>query len=90
VDTSTLWGFLLAVALLAMVPGPATALVVRRSALHGARAAQPLVAGIEVAIYAWAVAAAVGVSALVAASEAAYLGLRLVGACVLVIMGVAA
>jgi threonine/homoserine/homoserine lactone efflux protein len=41
-------------------------------------------------IYLWAVAAAVGLAALVAASEVAYLVLRIVGACVLVVLGVQA
>lgn len=73
-----------------MVPGPATALIVRRSAVYGTRAALPVVAGIELGIYLWAIAAAVGLAALVAASEAAYVGLRIVGACVLIVLGVQA
>ena len=82
--------FTAAVTLLAMVPGPATALVVRRSAVHGARAALPVIGGIELGIYLWAIAAAVGLAALVAASEAAYVGLRIVGAGVLIVLGVQA
>lgn len=73
-----------------MVPGPATALIVRRSAVYGTRAALPVVAGIELGIYLWAIAAAVGLAALVAASEAAYVGLRIAGACVLILLGVQA
>jgi len=38
-------------ALGAMVPGPTTALVVRRSAMDGFRAAVPLVLGIETGLY---------------------------------------
>ncbi|HEX6336212.1 MAG TPA: LysE family translocator [Jiangellaceae bacterium] len=82
--------FIAAVALLAMVPGPATALVVRRSAVYGTRAALPVVAGIELGIYLWAISAAVGLAALVAASEAAYVVLRIVGACVLIVLGIQA
>jgi len=82
--------FLIAITLGAMVPGPTTALVIRRSALHGVRAALPLVAGIEVGLYAWVVASAVGVAAVLAASEAAYTALRVVGAAVLIFLGVQA
>jgi threonine/homoserine/homoserine lactone efflux protein len=71
-----------------MVPGPTTALVVRRSAVHGFRAAVPLVLGIEAGLYAWVVASAVGVAAVVAASETAYTVLRYVGAGVLLLLGV--
>jgi threonine/homoserine/homoserine lactone efflux protein len=90
VTPSDIAAFTAAVALLAMVPGPATALIVRRSAVYGTRAALPVVAGIELGIYLWAIAAAVGLAALVAASEAAYVGLRIVGACVLIVLGVQA
>ena len=90
VTPSDIVAFLAAVALLAMVPGPATALVIRRSAVYGTRAALPVIGGIELGIYLWAVAAAVGLAALVAASEAAYIVLRIVGACVLVVLGVQA
>lgn len=87
---SDIASFIAAVALLAMVPGPATALVVRRSAVYGTRAALPVVVGIELGIYLWAIAAAVGLAAIVAASEAAYVVLRIVGACVLIVLGVQA
>lgn len=87
---SDIAAFAAAVALLAMVPGPATALVVRRSAVHGTRGALPVIAGIELGIYLWAIAAAVGLAALVAASEAAYVVLRIMGACVLIVLGVQA
>jgi threonine/homoserine/homoserine lactone efflux protein len=87
VTLSLLAGFLLAVTLLAMLPGPSTALVIRRSAVYGTRTALPLIAGIEVGIYAWATAAALGVAALVAASATAFLVLKAVGAVVLVVLG---
>lgn len=83
-------GFVLAVALGAMVPGPTTALVIRRSALGGARRTVPVVLGMEVGLYAWAVATAFGLSALVAASQIAYTALRIAGAIVLVTLGVLA
>jgi threonine/homoserine/homoserine lactone efflux protein len=87
---SLIGGFVIAVALGAMVPGPTTALVIRRSALGGARKTLPVVAGMEIGLYAWAVATAFGLSALVAASQIAYTALRIAGAIVLVTLGVLA
>jgi threonine/homoserine/homoserine lactone efflux protein len=82
--------FLVAVALGAMVPGSTTALVIRQSAVHGARAAVPLVLGVEVGLYAWIIASALGVAAVVGASETAYTVLRVVGAAVLILLGMQA
>jgi threonine/homoserine/homoserine lactone efflux protein len=90
VSWSALAAFLVAVALGAMVPGSTTALVIRQSAVGGARAAVPLVVGIEVGLYVWIVASALGVAAVVAASETAYTVLRIVGAVVLFLLGLQA
>jgi len=87
---TTFAAFLIAVALGAMVPGSTTALVIRQSAVHGARAAVPLVMGVEVGLYAWIIASALGVAAVVAASETAYTVLRIVGAAVLILLGIQA
>jgi hypothetical protein len=61
--------FLVAVTLGAMVPGSTTALVINQSAVVGLRAAVPLVVGVEVGLYAWVVASALGVAVVVAANE---------------------
>jgi threonine/homoserine/homoserine lactone efflux protein len=82
--------FVVAVLLVAASPGPAMALILRRTALHGMRTAVPLILGLELGLYLWALAAAAGFAALVAASEAAYWLLKIVGACVLVYLGVRA
>jgi threonine/homoserine/homoserine lactone efflux protein len=82
--------FVLAVLLISASPGPALALILRRTALHGMRTAVPLVLGLELGLYLWAIAAAAGFAALVAASEAAYWTLKVVGACVLIYLGVRA
>lgn len=82
--------FLLAIVLISASPGPAVALILRRAALHGARAAVPTVLGLEAGLYVWALAAGAGLAALVAASEVAYTVLRVVGACVLVYLGLRA
>jgi threonine/homoserine/homoserine lactone efflux protein len=82
--------FLLAVVLISASPGPAMALIFRRAALRGTRAAVPTVLGLEAGIYLWALAAGAGLAAVVAASEVAYTVLRVAGAIVLVVLGLRA
>jgi threonine/homoserine/homoserine lactone efflux protein len=82
--------FLGAVLLISASPGPAMALILRRASLRGFRSAVATVAGLELGIYLWALAAAAGFAALVAASETAYVVLRVVGAAVLLWLGVRA
>ena len=84
---ASLPAFVLAVLLIAVTPGPAVALILRRSALRGLRACVPTVLGLELGLYLWALTAAAGFAALVAASEVAYLALRVVGAVVLTYLG---
>ena len=87
---STLISFLGVAVLLSLLPGPATALVVRSAAVHGRREAFHTVLGNSTGILFWALASVLGISALVAASEAAFAVLRVVGAVVLVYLGVQA
>ncbi|PPK70587.1 LysE family translocator [Actinokineospora auranticolor] len=82
--------FLLASLILAMVPGVGTAMLLRQSIRGGRRGALATVAGMEVGVAVWAVAAALGLSVLLVASEVAYQGLRVVGVAVLVWFGVKA
>ena len=82
--------FVLAVVLISASPGPAMALILRRAALGDWRAAVPTVLGLELGLYLWALAAAAGFAALVAASETAYVVLKVVGAGVLVWLGIKA
>jgi threonine/homoserine/homoserine lactone efflux protein len=84
---SSLPAFVLAVLLISASPGPAMALIFRRAALRGLRGAVPTVLGLEFGLYVWALFAGVGFAALVAASEIAYLVLRVVGAAVLLVLG---
>ena len=87
---ATLPAFVLAVLLISASPGPAMALIFRRAALRGLRGAVPTVLGLELGLYVWALFAGLGFAALVAASEVAYLVLRVVGAAVLLYLGVKA
>lgn len=85
-----LLAFLLAVLVVTATPGPAMALIVRRAGLQGFRPAVATVLGLEAGLFAWAVLAGLGLAAVVAASEAAYLVLRVVGGGVLLWLGVRA
>jgi threonine/homoserine/homoserine lactone efflux protein len=87
---SSLPAFVLAVLLISASPGPAMALIFRRAALRGLRGAVPTVLGLELGLYVWALFAGAGSAALVAASEVAYLALRIIGAAVLLVLGVRA
>lgn len=82
--------FLLSVLFGAMVPGPTTALVIRRGALRGTGSTVPMVAGMELGLASWALAAALGVTALLAASQLAYTVLRIGGALFLIYLGIQA
>jgi threonine/homoserine/homoserine lactone efflux protein len=87
---ASLPAFVLAVLLISASPGPAMALIFRRAALRGLRGAVPTVLGLELGLYVWALFAGLGFAALVAASEVAYLVLRVVGAGVLLWLGLKA
>ena len=84
----TLLAFLGVAVVVTLTPGPATALVVR-GALRGGRGfALQTTFGNATGILFWAVASAIGISALVAASEAAFVVLKVAGAITLVALGV--
>lgn len=83
----TLLAFTGAAVLIAMAPGPSTVVIMRASMLSGRRAGLAAVLGNETGVLAWGLAAAAGLSALLAASRLAYDGLRIAGAAVLVWFG---
>jgi threonine/homoserine/homoserine lactone efflux protein len=82
--------FVVAVVLISASPGPAMALIMRRAALRGFVAAVPTVLGLEAGLYLWALFAAAGLAAMVAASQVAFVILRVVGAGFLIYLGVKA
>ncbi|WP_036373335.1 LysE family translocator [Micromonospora sp. ATCC 39149] len=82
--------FVVAVILISASPGPAMALILRRAAVRGFGGAVPTVLGLEAGLYLWALFAAAGLAALVAASEIAYTVLRVVGAGFLLYLGIKA
>jgi threonine/homoserine/homoserine lactone efflux protein len=85
-----LMAFLLASFLLALVPGVGTAMLVKQSVRGGRRAAFVTVAGLETGVAFWALAAGLGLSVLLVASEIAYEILRVAGVLVLLWFGIRA
>jgi len=83
-----LWTFVPIAALMTIAPGPATAMVVRSALRGGWRAGVLTVAGNAVGVVAWALLSVLGVSALVAASQVAFVALKVGGAALLVWFGV--
>jgi threonine/homoserine/homoserine lactone efflux protein len=83
-----LWAFIPIAVLVTLTPGPATALIVRSAVRGGHAAAMRTMLGNSTGIATWALLSALGVSALVAASEAAFLALKIAGAIVLVWLGI--
>jgi threonine/homoserine/homoserine lactone efflux protein len=82
--------FLLVALVVVFTPGPATALIVRNTIRGGTPAAWATTAGNSTGIVFWALSSVLGISALVAASEAAFATLKIVGAIVLVLIGLQA
>src|SRR3954469_14792559 len=74
--------------LVTLTPGPATALVIRNALRGGRRSAFLTTLGNSVGVLFWGVASALGVSALIAASEIAFSVLKVSGAVVLVWLGI--
>jgi threonine/homoserine/homoserine lactone efflux protein len=88
VGVSTLVAFLPVAALLTITPGVGTAMVVRSAARGGRRHALAFIVGNEIGVLAWAVLAAVGVAAVVAASVEVFTAIKLAGAVVLIALGI--
>ena len=82
-----LWAFVPIAALVTIVPGAATALVVASAIRGGYPRALRAIIGNETGVIAWALLSAAGVSALVLASEIAFTALKVGGAIVLVVRG---
>ncbi|MGZ8702718.1 MAG: LysE family translocator [Gaiellaceae bacterium] len=75
------------VAVIVVLPGPDMALVLQNGLARGRRAAVETALGINAGLLLWAVAAALGVAALVQASGPAFTLLKLAGAAYLVWLG---
>jgi len=77
-------------AILIMTPGPDTAVTIRNSLMGGRRAGLFTAVGVSSGQATWTLACAVGLAALLAASEPAFLAVRIVGAAYLIWLGIQA
>ncbi|MFJ5680095.1 LysE family translocator [Streptomyces sp. NPDC093097] len=84
---TSLIGFTVVAALLTISPGPDFAVVLRTALGSGRRAALCSALGIAAGCFVWGLAGAVGLTAMLAASRAAYDALRVAGAVYLVWLG---
>jgi threonine/homoserine/homoserine lactone efflux protein len=80
--------FTVAAALIVLLPGPDTLVVVRNLVRNGRRTAALTVVGVLSGLSVWVVAASLGLSALLRASHDAYTVVRLLGACYLLWLGI--
>lgn len=85
---SAVLGFAVVAGLMTLIPGIDTALVLRSSITGGPRTAYATVTGICLGLLAWGIAAAVGISAILTASQLAYDIIRVAGACYMVALGI--
>jgi threonine/homoserine/homoserine lactone efflux protein len=79
--------FLLASLVLAVLPGPATALFLQRTLRDGRPAGLAAVAGNEIGVFCWALAGGSGLSVLLTANRVLFDALHVLGAVVLVALG---
>ena len=87
-DAATLGLFALAALLLLVTPGPAVLYIVARSLEQGRRAGLVSMLGVHVGTLVHVAAAAIGVSAVLAASATAFAVVKYVGAAYLIYLGV--
>ncbi len=88
ISTGTLLAYCAASALLVISPGPGQALVIARSIEGGARAGMLTALGLELGTMVHTLAAALGLSAILATSATAFTVVKYAGAVYLVILGV--
>jgi len=87
-DSSSLGVFVLAAVLLLVTPGPAVLYIVARSIHEGRRAGLVSVLGVHTGTLVHVAGAAAGLSALLAASAAAFTAVKYLGAAYLIYLGV--
>src|SRR6266404_924965 len=83
-----IWLFIISGLLLNVTPGPDTAYIVGRSVQMGWRGGAAAALGISAGCLVHVFAAAIGLSALLAASSVAFIGIKLIGAAYLIYIGI--
>ncbi|MEV4244553.1 LysE family translocator [Streptosporangium canum] len=87
---ASLLAFTVVALILTVSPGPDTVIVLRTTVSSGRRAGFLAGLGVNLGCYAWGVATALGLTALLAASDVAYTAVRIAGVAYLVWLGVRA
>ncbi len=87
---SVLPAFLVACVVIVALPGPSTALFLHRTVRDGRKAGLAAVAGNEIGVFCWALAAGAGLTELLRANAVLFAAMHIVGAAVLVYLGVSA
>jgi threonine/homoserine/homoserine lactone efflux protein len=87
---SVLPAFLVACVAVAALPGPSTALFLHRTVRDGRKAGLAAVAGNEIGVFCWALAAGAGLTELLRANAVLFAAMHIAGAAVLVYLGVSA
>jgi threonine/homoserine/homoserine lactone efflux protein len=82
--------FLAISALVVITPGVDMALVTKNALLHGRAAARATALGVNLGIFIWTLAAALGLAAVIATSAVAFAAIKLVGALYLIYLGLRA
>jgi len=82
--------FSVACLVLAILPGPATALFLHRTIRDGRRCGLAAVAGNEIGLFCWALAASAGLTPLLEANRLLYVALHVAGGIVLAWLGISA
>jgi threonine/homoserine/homoserine lactone efflux protein len=82
--------FTVACLVVAALPGPATALFLHRTLRDGRRCGLAAVAGNEIGVFSWALAAAAGLTALLQANRLLFDALHIAGGIVLIWLGISA
>ena len=89
-DPATLLAYTAAAAVLVLIPGPGTAWIIAQSAAGGARRGAQAAVGLETATLIHALAAGLGLSAVLATSALAFEIVKYAGAAYLVWLGIQA
>jgi threonine/homoserine/homoserine lactone efflux protein len=82
--------FLAVSGIVVVTPGVDMALLTKNALLHGRSAARATALGVNLGIFLWTLAAAVGLAAVIAASAVAFTAIKLAGALYLVYLGLRA
>jgi threonine/homoserine/homoserine lactone efflux protein len=87
-DTTTFITFITASVIIILAPGPAQALVLTRTIQEGRKSGIITAIGLNIATFVHAIAAATGLSAILAVSASAYTVVKYLGAAYLIYLGI--